>query len=71
MQAKNPISQVVERIDGYHGIYTDRLGNTCKVKGTFAFGFLLSWYDEQGNYMVICGHDQKRLVDTSETVREQ
>jgi hypothetical protein len=59
------ITDIQERFDGYHARYTDRLGNVCNVQGTWALGAALSWYDRHGNYMVICGHDQRRLVPTA------
>lgn len=62
------VDQITERIDGYHGRYTDRLGASCHVRGTYAVGVPLSWVSDSGDYMVICGHDQRRLVDTAERV---
>lgn len=56
------ITGIRERIDGYHAIYTDERGNSCCVKGTFALGPQMSWYDKHGDYHVICGHDQKRSL---------
>jgi hypothetical protein len=56
------VTNITNRIDGYHGVYTDKNGVSCKVKGTFALGAALSWYNKDGDYMVICGHDQGRLV---------
>lgn len=60
----NSVSEIVEKIDGYHGVYTDKNGNRHKVKGTFALGPTLSWYNETGDYMVICGSDQGRTAES-------
>jgi hypothetical protein len=62
------IRNVTEKYDGYHGEYVDARGNVEKVRGTYALGVPLSWYDAQGNYVVICGHDQGRLVAITESI---
>ena len=64
----NEVDRIVERIDGYHARYTDRRGNTCAVSGTYALGVPLSWYDGQGNYLVICGVNQNRLSPQAVTI---
>ena len=61
-RTQNHVHNIEEKIDGYHGRYTDRRGNICAVRGTYALGVPLSWHDAHGNYMVICGSDQGRLV---------
>ena len=57
------IDQVAEKIDGFHGKYTDSEGNSCRVKGTFALGPCLSWHTEDGNWVEIEGEDQGYVVD--------
>ena len=52
------LKQVVQKIDGYHGVYETATGRLLKVKGTFALGPVLSWYDENGHWVVIDGIDQ-------------
>ncbi len=56
------VRDIREWIGGYKGTYVDREGNVRRVTGTFALGPRLSWYDETGNYVVVDGVDQKRLV---------
>ena len=63
------ISNIRERIDGYHGTYTDKYGNSCEAKGTFALGPALSWYDKAGNWLIIEGHDQGFVIEKLETVK--
>ena len=53
----------------YRARYIDRFGNVCRVRGTYALGVPLSWYDTEGNYMVICGYDQNRIIEKTETIR--
>ncbi len=69
-EKRKMIRNIVEKIDGYHGEYVDRFGKACKVKGTYALGVPMSWHDDKGNWLEICGHNQGRDVETLIEVRQ-
>lgn len=61
------ITDIHERIDGYHGTLRHPDGRTEPVRGTWALGVPLSWYNhthttdtgfQAGDYIVVCGHWQ-------------
>jgi len=56
------VIDIFEKIDGYHGVYVDRFGFRCAVKGTWALGKFLSWHTEDGKWVEIDGRDQGHVV---------